>query len=218
MLKARTCLALVAVALLTLSPIALALPAASEPIADLAGMSTPAQAAPSNVAPAPLAMAPIVVAPAADETDFLALASLVIDAARGRNWALLDALVLSLLIALVRKFASRLAVSFAGRAVGKAAAWLTTDRGGALLALLAGVAAALAAAFGSGGAVSVQTVIDGVVAGITAAGGYAVLRKLLFSSGKDRAQQVQAVAGAVGAAANQSPEAAADQINGALGR
>lgn len=200
---------------------ALALPA-GEPIEALAGMSTPDRGAPSSVAVQSSAVYPPTLAqPAADpsaDPDLLTIARLVLEAARGRNWALVGALVLSLLIALVRRFAGRIAVSFAGRVVGRAAAWLTTDRGGALLALLAGVAAALAAAFGAGGGVSVQTVLDGLVAGVTAAGGYAVLRKLLFPSGADRAQQVVAVATAVGEAASAGPEAAADQINRSIGR
>lgn len=234
----RLCSILALVACLALSSVALALPAGGEPVEELAGM-TPDRAAPSvgavsssrsddqlaaaawavhGMPPAPAAQMPALVVSPEPEADLLALARLVIDAARGRNWALLGALVLSLLIALIRRFASRLAVSFAGKAVGRAAAWLTTDRGGALLALLAGVAAAFAAAFGSGGAVSAQTVVDGLVAGITAAGGYAVLRKLVFPSGADRAQQVRATSAAVGEAAAQSPEAAADQINKAIGR
>ena len=212
----RFCSLLLFFVLLTLPDFALALPA-GEPIDALAGMSpTPSSVAPAAPAPSPTLAQPIVT-PAADP-DLLTVARLVLEAARGRNWALVGALVLSLLIALVRRFAGRIAVSFAGKLAGRAAAWLTTDRGGALLALLAGVAAALAAAFGSGGGVSVQTVLDGLVAGVTAAGGYAVIRKLLFPSGADRAQQVVAVSTAVGVAAAQSPEAAADQINRSLGR
>ncbi len=217
MKRISLCLLLAAVALSALSPIAHAAPdpalaVPSSQAARAAGIVSAVGAV--NIDPA------LVIAPtpqmAPQEQDALALLNLIVSAARGRNWALLGALVLSLLVWAVRKFASRVAVAFAGKLLGRAAAWLTTDRGGALLALLAGIASALAVAFASG--FSWGLLLDGVVAGVTAAGGYAVVRKLCFPSGKDAAQAVAANAAAVGAAASAGPGAAAEQINRAIGR
>jgi hypothetical protein len=65
---------------------------------------------------------------------------------------------------------------------GKFWPWLKTDRGGAMLALLTGVTGVLAAMALAGGAFSAQVVLNGIMAGITAAGGWTVIKKLFWPS------------------------------------
>jgi hypothetical protein len=201
-LQARTCLALVAVALLTLSLSEPPSPARGRADRELAGMSTPAQAAPSNWRPRRVQGRPSSVAPCRRRDRLLALASLVIDAARGRNWAFCSARSAPpLLIALVRKFASRLACRRWSRSRQQAAAWLTNRPGRPTLLALAGRRGRCTrcCTFGSGGrGVCAGPLIDGVrIAGITAAGGYggAAQAAVLLRPGRTAAQQVQAVAG-----------------------
>lgn len=88
------------------------------------------------------------------------------DAARTSNWRLLAVLALVAVVWGIRAFGSR--------------AWpaLASDRGGALLALIGGITGAICHAALAGAPVTRQLVLEGVVNGVTAAGGWAMVRKL----------------------------------------
>jgi hypothetical protein len=117
--------------------------------------------------------------------DPLALVQMFVQAAQAKNWLLLVPLALVGLIWAARRFG------------GKAWPFLLTDRGGALLSLLAAVAAALYAAVTAQGSAGVVQVL--VAAGATLVSNQVVfvyLKKLLQVTGEDRAQEVEAKAGA----------------------
>lgn len=86
------------------------------------------------------------------------------------NYRLCVALALVGLVALARWGAPKLHDSLGD--------FLNSDRGGALLTLLGGMGAAFAASFGAGAPLSWATLLDGATVGFTAAGGYAILKKL----------------------------------------
>jgi len=156
------------------------------------------------VALSALAQATIPADPTADPLAFL---NLVKQAIAGKQWALVATLAVIGLVALIRYGAGKLAVPYAGKWIGRAAAFFTTDRGGAILTLLVGVAGALVPVF-AGGVFTVQAILDGVILGITSAGGYVMIKKIIWPSGVDRAQFASAVGNAAGAAAGTA--AAAD--------
>lgn len=139
-------------------------------------------------------------------SDPIAFFNTVKNAIANKQWGLVAAIVVVGLVAFVRWGAKKGAVAWAGKWAGKACAFLTTDRGGILLTLITGVATSLASVF-VGGVVTVQTVFDGVMLGITAAGGYVAIKKLIWPSGADTTQTVAAIGAAAGA------KAAADAAN-----
>lgn len=66
-----------------------------------------------------------------------------------------------------------------GKIPGKAGAFFSGDAGGALTALLVGIAGSFGRAlFASKDPISAQFVIDGLVVGVTSAGGFSVVKKL----------------------------------------
>lgn len=67
----------------------------------------------------------------------------------------------------------------AGKIPGKLGAWIKSDQGGAFSALLMGVLGSLGHALFGKEPFSAQFLVDGVVMGVTAAGGYATIKKLL---------------------------------------
>ncbi len=87
---------------------------------------------------------------------------------KGGQWRLIAMLVLVGLVWLARTIG------------GKLVPWLKTDRGGALLAILAGILGALASLAIAGAKFTPQVLIDGVMAGFTAAGGWTVAKKILY--------------------------------------
>lgn len=68
----------------------------------------------------------------------------------------------------------------AARLPGKLGIFFASARGGALLALLGGVVTALAQAIVAGGEINVTLLVNGVVLGITAAGGWTLVRRLIW--------------------------------------
>jgi hypothetical protein len=137
-----------------------------------------------------------------DPSNLEAFASSVLAAVTSGNWALLAALVLVGVVFLARRFGA------------KRVPFLATARGGALLALLGGVAGAIATALASGGPVSVALVLSGLQVGFLAAGGWTVLKKLLFGD-----VAADAIAGAedVGQAAGLAAAPGAPTVDSILG-
>lgn len=105
--------------------------------------------------------------PTADPAGFLAL---VVGALQAREWVVLAALMVVGLVAAVRKWGP------------SQWAWLRQDRGGAALALVWGVVVAVAASLIGGAAPSGRMLLDGALLGATAAGGWTLVKKILFPS------------------------------------
>jgi hypothetical protein len=93
----------------------------------------------------------------------------VFDAVHTGNFKLAAAFALVLVVALIRK-GSQYFTPFK---------WFTTDKGGALLALLGGVFGAVASGLVAGHAFNLELVTDGMVVGFTAAGGWTAVKKFL---------------------------------------
>lgn len=82
----------------------------------------------------------------------------------------------------------------AGKIPGKFGAWIKGDQGGAATALLIGIAGSFGRAlFASKDAISAQFILDGVVMGVTAAGGFSVVKKL-FAGASAKAGAAAALA------------------------
>ena len=95
------------------------------------------------------------------------------DACRTGNGRLVAAILLMLLIYLLRQ---------AVAAIPKVGAWFKTDRGGAVLALVAGVAATLSSALWSANKVTFNLIVSGFVLGLAAGGGWSMMRRILPAS------------------------------------
>lgn len=95
-------------------------------------------------------------------SDFIAN---VVDSVKGGNWRALAALGIVVLVWATRKFGAKY--------------WdfLGTDKGGAALVLFAGILSQIAVVIFGHDPLSVKTIINGVVLGFTAAGGWVVVKK-----------------------------------------
>lgn len=114
-------------------------------------------------------------------------ARLVLDAVQSRNYALIVALAVVLVVFLLRKFG------------GSRLPFLRTDRGGALLVLGVSVAGAVANALAAGAPFSGALMLTAVRVALTAAGGFTLVKRLVFG-GPEIAQaerQVEIAAGQV---------------------
>lgn len=100
------------------------------------------------------------------------LARHVMDAIHSGNWRLAAAGVLVVVIWAVRAFGSKYFPK------------LATDRGGAALAVLGGLAGALSNAILGGVPITLNIMLDGLGMGVTAAGGWNVTRRLLWPPDK----------------------------------
>jgi hypothetical protein len=139
--------------------------------------------------------------------DIVAFGALVLDAFGAKNYGLLAALALILLVWLARRFGSGF--------------WpfLSTDRGGALTSLIGGLGLAIAAAATAPEAAGLGAVLlSGLLMTVTASGTYSLLRKLLYPSGAESAQEVDVKQAAVEAARPKDAGSVADRINAGLGR
>jgi len=140
-------------------------------------------------------VAPVVPLP---EADLSAFAGSILAAFQARNWALLTALALLAIVFAARKFG------------GKLWPFLVTDRGGALLSLVGGLALSIAAAASAPGQTGFGAVLlSGLLMAVTASGTYALLRKLLFPSGAQLAEESGAKGAATQAAAGDAGAVAA---------
>ncbi|TQF09182.1 hypothetical protein FJV41_45945 [Myxococcus llanfairpwllgwyngyllgogerychwyrndrobwllllantysiliogogogochensis] len=101
---------------------------------------------------------------------FEAFAQLLLDAVTSRNYALLAALVVVLLVYLLRKFG------------GAFIPFLRTDRGGAVLVLGVSLAGAVANALAAGAPFSLALLVTALKVALTAAGGFTVIKRLVFGT------------------------------------
>lgn len=114
-------------------------------------------------------------------------ARVVLDAVQGRNYALLASLGVVLVVYLLRKFG------------GARIPFLRTDRGGALLVLVVSLSGAVANALAAGAPFSAALLLTALRVGLTAAGGFTLIKRLVFGEPAiARAEQEgEAAAGAV---------------------
>lgn len=98
-------------------------------------------------------------------------AAVVQHAMHTSNWRLVVLAGLLLTVLLLRKVGGFLLPT-------KAATWISSDRGGATLALLAGVLTVVVNGMIAGGTFDPQLLIDGVLAAATTAGGFNLAKKL----------------------------------------
>ena len=99
--------------------------------------------------------------------DVEVFAKSVLGAVQSSNWRLLAALGVVGVVFALRKWG------------GKKWPFLATDRGGAALALAFGVACAFSNAFAAGQVPSLSLLMTGLSVGLTAAGGWSVVKKLI---------------------------------------
>lgn len=124
-------------------------------------------------------------------------AAAIYQAFAAKNWAVLIALGLVGLVSLARHYG------------GKVWPFLGTDRGGALLSLVGGLGIAVFTAATAAGTHTVLQVLGtALLMTITASGTYVLVKKLLFPSGSEQAQEIKAAEPAAEAAAAKAAEAA----------
>lgn len=103
------------------------------------------------------------------DSSLLDLARPVYEALSGGHYAYAGALLVILLVALTKRY------------LGDRIAWLHSDAGGSLLALLASSAAALGSGLASPGAVITLSLLkSALLVGVGAAGGYAMIKNLII--------------------------------------
>jgi hypothetical protein len=93
----------------------------------------------------------------------------ILAAFQQKNWYLLGVLVVVGLVGLIRKFVGKV----------KYLSFFATDRGGAILALVAGLAGALGID-ALNGVVDIATMLDGLKLGLASAGGYVVVKRIVW--------------------------------------
>ncbi len=137
-------------------------------------------------------------------TDLLGFAGAIFSAFQAKNWGVLAALGLAGLVFLARTFGA------------KALPFLGTDRGGALLSLLGGLAMSVfTAATAPGTHTFLQVLGTGLLMSVTASGAYALLKKLFFPSDTTATQALQAAVAGVAAAPPAGQGSAADVLKDA---
>ena len=102
-----------------------------------------------------------------DPGNLTSFAQTAFSAVTSHNWALVASLAVIAVVYVLRKFA------------GPKLKWITTDRGGAFLVIVVSVAGALANALLAGAHVGWGVLLTALQVGLGAAGGWAVVRKLL---------------------------------------
>jgi hypothetical protein len=136
------------------------------------GVSVSVSVAP--VAPAASQPAPVVIAPVKPD-DPKGTANVIKGAMHTSNWRLVVIEGLLLAVLLLRKVGGFCLPT-------KWAAWVQSDRGGAALAVLAGVLTVVVNGMVAGGKFDPQLLIDGVLAAATAAGGFNLAKRLAAPS------------------------------------
>jgi acyl carrier protein len=106
----------------------------------------------------------VVVAPSPD--DLASFAQVTLDAVQHKNWGLLASLGVVVLVWALRKWGS-VKIPF-----------LATDRGGAVLALVWGIAGAIATGLLAGAPLDLALLIKGLTVGVTAIGVFSGAKKL----------------------------------------
>ncbi|NTX16164.1 hypothetical protein HUA76_35880 [Myxococcus sp. CA056] len=101
---------------------------------------------------------------------FDVFAQLLFNAVTSQNYALVASLVVVLLVYLLRKFG------------GAFVPFFNTDRGGAVLVLGVSLAGAVANALAAGAPFSLALVLTAVKVALTAAGGFTLVKRLLFGA------------------------------------
>lgn len=98
------------------------------------------------------------------------LVTALVNALTQRHWLLVGAVLVSGLVWALRTWG------------GSLVPWVRTDRGGATLALVGGFVGVWVTALAAGQGASWYLVAHGLEAAVAAAGGYSVLKKLVFPS------------------------------------
>lgn len=114
--------------------------------------SAPSVAAPERIAPTP--------------EDPAAFVAILLEAVAAKNWVLVGALAVMALTWALRRWAP--------------IPWFQTDRGGAVLVLATALAGTFATALLGGAPLSLGLVLTALVVGLSAAGGYGVIRKIAW--------------------------------------
>lgn len=109
----------------------------------------------------------------------------LVTALQAHLWRVVVVAALVLLVLGLRYGSSLLATRLAGRA-GAIFAWFTTDRGGACLVLASGIGGAALLAVVAGKAITLQLLVGGLTAGVTAAGGWTVVKRLIIPPDKTK--------------------------------
>ncbi|TQF10701.1 hypothetical protein FJV41_38125 [Myxococcus llanfairpwllgwyngyllgogerychwyrndrobwllllantysiliogogogochensis] len=109
-----------------------------------------------------------VIGPSPEQFD--AFAQLLFNAVTSQNYALVASLVVVLLVFLLRKFGGRF-IPFFNR-----------DRGGAVLVLGVSLAGAVANALAAGAPFSLSLLLTAAKVALTAAGGFTLVKRLLFGA------------------------------------
>ncbi len=138
--------------------------------------------------------------PEINPENFEAFFRLVYDAVTSKNYALIASLAVVAVVYLVRRYG------------GTKFPVLKTNRGGAVLALVTSVAGAAATAFLGGVPFGAAVLLKALGVGFMAAGGFSVVKKIVFGD----PEQVKAEAKAEGQAAADAskPKTAAEFVNG----
>lgn len=136
-----------------------------------------------------------------EPSDMEAFARLAFEAVTQRNWALVAALAVIAIVYVLRRFG------------GTRFPFLRTDRGGALLVLLVALAGAVGNVLLAGTPFTVAVLVHVLVVALSAAGGFNLLKKLLFGDAVVEAQQIATTTGQA-AAATVSPRDPIHFING----
>lgn len=95
----------------------------------------------------------------------------LLEAGTTSNWRLFIILALVAVVSLLRFLGSKLP--------GALGQFVASDRGGAVLALVSGIGGSIITAAAAGASIGLATILNGVIAGFTAAGGWTVVRKIL---------------------------------------
>ncbi|WP_404362859.1 hypothetical protein ACIHQR_23045 [Corallococcus coralloides] len=125
-------------------------------------------------------------------------ARLILDAVTARNWALVASLAVIALVYVLRRY------------VGAWWPLLRTARAGAVLALLLSVAGAVSNALMAGESFTVALLLKAIAIGLSAAGGFTVMKTLLFG---DAVEEAARAAGEVAAGEIAGKAAAVAALN-----
>jgi uncharacterized protein GlcG (DUF336 family) len=124
------------------------------------------------VALAALALAALAQGTVPDPSDGGAFIQAILDAIASGQWKVVAILIAVAVVYALRQVATRLP--------GAVGLFFQSARGGALTALLGGVVTAVAGLVVGGGPITVGVFINGVVLGIMAAGGWTIIRRLIW--------------------------------------